>query len=35
MTDRAIPAKPFRVDSLALGTTLVVLLGVTVGGSFG
>ncbi len=34
MTDRAFPSKPFRLDSLALGTTLVVLLGVTVAGFF-
>jgi phosphonate transport system permease protein len=34
MTDQTVPAKPFRLDSLALGTTLFVLIGVTVAGFF-
>jgi phosphonate transport system permease protein len=34
VTDQALPSKTFRPDSLALGGTLVVLIGVTLAGFF-
>jgi phosphonate transport system permease protein len=34
VSNPALPAKPWRTDSMALGATLIVLAGVTVGGFF-